>query len=665
MIEDSLDNAIQGVESLESWVKAKVDEWRDHYRNNYQEEDERYQRIFRGVFNEKDRERKSEKSKLISPATLQAVESAAAEIEEAVFGRGKFFDMEDNPEDPDKKDIPLVRKLLHKEFKQRGFKSKIREVILTSAIFGNGMAEIITEEIEERRPAQRPAMGGELRAVGVEKHVRVVCDLIPLQPRNFLIDPAATSIDNALGVAVDRQVSPHQIEIMQEKGVYLDTQEPLKDIQGTESDADADPDLPAKPKEETRLVKYFGLVPRALLDDADQTKDQKADEDAGLIEPEKDDSYYVEAIVVMTHDGTLLKASKNPHMMQDRDVVNFTWDTLPGMFRGRGIAEKGGSIQKALDAELRGRVDALAYTIHPMLAMDATRMPRGVRPEVRPGKVLPVHGDPRTAILPFNWGTVSDVTFPQQQALEGMHQRATGAVDLIPGNVNGDTAAAAMSMQAGAVVKRYKRTQENFEDGFLIPMVKKVAWRKMQYDADNFPVGDYDFCVRGGLGMIAREYEVSQLSMILQVIKPDSPLFLPVLQAIVEHLNVSNREQFQETLEEAAKPDPEAQKRAQEAHEAQMKFQTAQTSAFEGTAAEANARAEKYHTESSVIPQETQIKMIDTVLRHQDELEPGFKQQLEIFKSALEERRQNTAEFEASTRRMDARSRNNGQTPTE
>lgn len=656
MLEDSLEEALQSTVTIESWVKTKVDEWRDHYKNNYQEQDERNYRVFRGIFKEDDRERKSEKSTLVSPATLQAVESAAAEIEEAVFGRGKFFDIEDDPADQEKQDIPLVRKLLGKEFKQRGFKSKIREVILTSAIFGNGMAEIITEEIEERIPATRQDENSV--SIGVEKRMRVVCDLVPLQPRNFLIDPNATCIDNALGVAVDRPVSPHQIEILQEKGVYLDTEQPVRVPGGMEIDSRPDPDLPSPAKEETRLIKYFGLVPAALLDSAEETEQQKDDLTKDLYKKD-DEGYYTEAIVVMTHDGTLLKAGRNPHMMQDRDVVNFTWDTLPGMFRGRGISEKGASIQKALDAELRGRIDALAYTIHPMVAMDATKMPRGVRPEIRPGKVLPVHGDPRTAVLPFNWGAVSDTTFPQQQALEAMHQRATGAMDITPGGAQNGATAAGMSMQTSAIVKRYKRTQENFEDGFLIPMVRKIAWRKMQYDPENFPVRDYDFCVTGGLGMIAREYEVSHLSMILQVIDPQHPLFLPVLTAIVEHLNVSNREDFLQQLQEAAKPDPEAQKRAQEQHEMQMRMQAAQAAAFEGTAAEAQARSAKYGAETQAIPMETQIKLINTVLANQDDIEPGFRQQLETLRAVLEERRQNTAEYEAETRRISVRSKEN------
>ena len=63
-------------------------------------------------------------------------------------------------------------------------------------------------------------------------------------------------------------------------------------------------------------------------------------------------------------------------MMQDRPVVAFPWDVVPGRFWGRGVCEKGYNSQ-TLDTELRARIDALSLTIHPMMAIDATRLPRG------------------------------------------------------------------------------------------------------------------------------------------------------------------------------------------------------------------------------------------------------------------------------------------------
>ena len=66
----------------------------------------------------------------------------------------------------------------------------------------------------------------------------------------------------------------------------------------------------------------------------------------------------------------------------------FPWDVVPVRFWGRGVCEKGYNSQKALDAEIRARIDALALTVHPMMAMDASRMPRGLSQRLRPGKII-------------------------------------------------------------------------------------------------------------------------------------------------------------------------------------------------------------------------------------------------------------------------------------
>jgi hypothetical protein len=105
------DDMIHG-QTLESWVINKCDQWRDHYESNYAEIHDEYYRIWRGIWDKSDSMRDSERSRLISPATQQAVESSVAEIEEATFGRGKFFDIKDDLQDPNPQDIGLLRNQL-------------------------------------------------------------------------------------------------------------------------------------------------------------------------------------------------------------------------------------------------------------------------------------------------------------------------------------------------------------------------------------------------------------------------------------------------------------------------------------------------------------------------------------------------------------------------
>jgi hypothetical protein len=473
-------------ETIEEWVITKCEDWRDYYESNYEGRFEEYYRLWRGIWDPADSERRSERSRIISPALQQAVESNVAELEEATFGRGKWFDVSDNMGDTNKADVMFLRNKLTEDFEDCMVRKAVAECLINSAVFGTGIGEIVIEEMKEMAPATQDIMGGDLQAVGVNITDRVKVKLKPVLPQNFLIDPVATSVEDALGVAIDEFVSRHQVELLQEQGVYKDV---YVGPAAPDTDLEPDQDLTIYNDDKVRLTKYYGLVPRELLQGSTE------DDEENLVPDQGGDSKYVEAVVVVANGGILLKAEINPYMMQDRPVVAFPWDVVPGRFWGRGVCEKGYNSQKALDTELRARIDALSLTIHPMMAIDATRLPRGAKPEVRPGKMILTSGDPREVLQPFNFGQVSQITFAQAGALQQMVQQATGAVDSagIAGSVNGEATAAGISMSLGAIIKRHKRTLINFQQSFLIPFVKKAAYRYMQFDPENYPVADYKF----------------------------------------------------------------------------------------------------------------------------------------------------------------------------
>ena len=622
---------------LEDWVIDKCDDWRDHFEANYSEKFDEYYRLWRGQWSAQDRTRDTERSKIISPALQQAVESSVAELEEATFGRGKWFDIEDDVYDQDNRDIALLRNALEQDFKKNKVRKGVAECLINAAVFGTGIAEIVLEEEKEMKPATQPVMGGELTAVGVNIQDRTCVKLRPVMPQNFLIDPVATDIDSALGCAVDEFVSAHSVEQLQESGVYRNV-----DIQLASPDFNIEPDqdLTRFDEDKIRLTKYYGLVPRHLLDKAMEEKD--SEEEVVTFEDE-DDSYYVEAVVVIANGGVLLKASKNPYMMEDRPVVAFPWDVVPSRFLGRGVCEKGYNSQKALDAELRARIDALALTIHPMMAMDASRMPRGAKPSIQPGKTILTNGNPAEVLQPFNFGNVSQITFAQAQSLQTMVQTATGAIDSagIAGSINGESTAAGVSMSLGAIIKRHKRTLINFQEAFLIPFVQKTAWRYMQFEPELYPVADYKFHTSSSLGIIAREYEVTQLVQLLQTMSPDTPMYPKLVMSIIDNMNLSNREELIATLEQANQPNPEAQQAQQMAQQGQMAFQASQTAALNGQAAESQARAQKIAIEAQAIPQELEIdriKAVTTNLDKGDADDKEFQRRLEISKQLLKER---------------------------
>ena len=614
-------------ESLEEWVMTKCEDWRDNYQSNYEEKFDEYYRLWRGIWDPADTERKSERSRIISPALQQAVESNVAEMEEATFGRGKWFDISDDVNDKESQDVQYLRNKLTEDFENTKVRKAVAECLINAAVFGTGVGEIVIEEIKEMAPATQPILDGQLQAVGVNITDRVVVKLKPVMPQNFLIDPVATSIEDAMGVAVDEFVGSHHVEQLQENGVYRDV---YVGTAASDTDLEPDQDITVYSDDRVRLTKYYGLVPKHMLEEA---TDEKIEGDAG----------YVEAVVVIANGGTLLKAEANPYMMNDRPVVAFPWDVVPSMFWGRGVCEKGYNSQKALDTELRARIDALALTIHPMLAIDATRLPRGAKPEVRPGKMILTNGDPREVLQPFNFGQVGQITFAQAASLQQMVQQATGAVDSagLAGNVNGEATAAGISMSLGAIIKRHKRTLINFQQSFLIPFVKKAAHRYMQFDPENYPVKDYKFNATSTLGIIAREYEVTQLVQLLQTMKQDSPIYPVLIQSIVDNMNLSNREELIASMQQAQQPNPEAQQAAMQAQQSQLALQQSQTAALSAQAQESQARAQKYSVEAQLEPQEVEIKRIEAITRNLqagDQDDKEFERRLKVAQAITKDK---------------------------
>jgi len=620
--------------SLESWVINKCDQWRDHYESNYKEKFDEYYRLWRGQWAAEDTMRQSERSRIISPALQQAVESAVAEVEEATFGRGKWFDIQDDMMDQQNQDIFLLRNHLDEDFKFVAARKAIAECILNSAVFGTGVAEIIADEELELIPSTQPIMEGDMQAVGVMERQRTVFKVRPVMPQNFLIDPVATNIKEALGVAIDEYVPIHQIHMAQEAGIYrtVDVEEAAIDI-----DLEPTQDLTLYTDDKVRLTKYYGLVPSYLFN-----------EDADDGEEKEKDSEYVEAIIVIANGGVLLKAEKNPYMMKDRPVVAFPWDVVPGRFWGRGICEKGYNAQKALDTELRARIDALALTVHPMLAVDASRLPRGSKLEVRPGKAILTNGNPSEILQPFRFGNLDANTFNQSASLQQMVQMATGAIDAagIPGSINGDATAAGISMSLGAIIKRHKRTLINFQEAFLIPLVEKVAYRYMQFDPERYPAKDFKFVASSSLGIIAREYEVTQLVQLLQTMGQDSPMYPLLIQAIVDNMNLSNREQIIASLQQAMQPNPQAQEAQMQAMQLQMAKEQAILDYTQAQTQEVVSRIQQNQVETELLPIDSETKRYAAVMKGMgtDPTEEEFNRRTKVAELVLKEREIETKE---------------------
>ncbi len=555
--------------SLVSWVMTHVSDWEDHRKQNYDAKWDEYYRLWRGIWRAEDKSRDSERSKIITPALAQAVESTVAELEEATFGQGKWFDTSDNVTDQDKTDIAMWRDQLAEDFTKEDVESAISETYLNGAIYGTGIGKVILNETIDRRIAPAHIGDTNITRVSIEEHPIVRVGLKPVHPKEFVIDPTARTIDDALGMAHVTDVTKHSIIEKQLKGTYKNvTLSGYTDtIVGGRNSVSQGEVKPIDEKDKVLLVEYHGLVPKYLIDLANHEPDGELESVLPSDETEEPDDTLVEAIVSIANGSTLLRAIENPYIMKDRCFVAYQHDTVPNRFWGRGICEKGYNPQKALDAEARGRIDAMALSIHPMMAMDATRMPRGTDYRVAPGRNIITNGSPRDILMPFQFGQVNPSTFSQSADLERQVQMGTGAMDSatpIADNARNATSGG-MSMIQGGAIKRSKRTLANIERRFTRPFIHKAAWRYMQFAPDRYPVHDIEFNVHSTLGIMARELEQNQLANMMKTVPAESPAFWMLLKGIFEHSDITNREEMlsiieqmmQQSLQKQANPQPD------------------------------------------------------------------------------------------------------------
>jgi formaldehyde-activating enzyme involved in methanogenesis len=177
----------------------------------------------------------------------------------------------------------------------------------------------------------------------------------------------------------------------------------------------------------------------------------------------------------------------------------------------------------------------------------------------------------------------------------------------------------------------------------------------MQFDPENYPVADYKFDASSTLGIIAREYEVTQLVQLLQTMKQDSPLYPVLVQSIIDNMNLSNREELIAAMEQASQPNPQAQQAQQMQLEAQMAFQAAQTAALQGQAQESQARAQKIAVEAQTIPQELEIdklKAITTNIKAGNDDDKEFERRLKIADMLIKEKQVSLQEQSMTARKM-------------
>lgn len=621
---------------LLKFVIDHTDRWRDYRDQNYMDDFNRYERIFRGIWAEEDKTRGSERSRVISPATQQAVETSHAETMEAIFGQGEFFDIKDdlNDENQTSVDVEKLKNQLKEDFDQDKIRKSFDQAGLMAKIYGAGIGEITIEKKKYYYPQEKRINEMQV-AYGTQESERFCVKLNPINPKNFLWDPNGTSIDDCMGVAIEKYISIHKVMEGIASGIYkkvdISTMYSTDELEPTQQKSNFQDD-------KVVLLTYYGLVPKEYL--SKEEKESEEEDDFG--ENVEDYVDMVEAIVVIANGELLLKAEENPYMMKDRPVICWQDDTVPNRLIGRGVVEKAYNMQVSIDGSMRSHLDGLALTSAPMMGIDATRVPRGQKFQVRPGGNFLVNGNPNEILYPFKFGISDGQSMQTAKEFERMLLMATGTIDS-----NGTITPVArdsqgIDMSTATMIKKYKRCLVNFQEDGLIPFIKKAAWRYMQYDPERYPSVDVKFIPKGTLGIIAREYEQKQLAFMVQTLGAQSPLTPILMTGILKNSSLSEREAMIEQMKQLSQPNPEQQQAQMQQIQLDIQAAMKKIEELQSRIDLNNAQAQKTTIEAQLEPERVRADVISAISTNLPNQKGGqdsaFAQRAEIAKLLLQER---------------------------
>jgi len=618
-------------------IMSDITTWRKLRDGDFEELWDEFYAKWRGFWMPQHKSFKTERSKLISPLTAMSVDLTSAEIIEAVLGREYFIDLPDDFEDDEKDDMETCRRLLVQDLKKEGFIDEFALTALNGCLYGTGITKIQILTTFEKKMS-RDAEG----ALSVTEKEVVQIKPVAIEPGSFVADPACRDIDGMKGCAHEFTMPLTMLTSRQAEGTYSNdfTVGSYRARTLAPNRGDTDQGNRKDQGDVAYITEYYGLVTernfaraRADIEGVSLTE--------GMVNAIPAENT-VEVIATIANETHLLRVIKNPLITGERLMISYQHEAVPNRFYGRGVCEKAANVQRAMDGEMRARMDGLAWSNMPMFAFDLTRMPPGSSMNAWPGKGWGTRGNPEEVIKEFRVSGPDQNSYAHMQDLERMGQQATGAMDSqgLRGGVRDETATGS-ALAASSFIKRSKRTMYNIE-GYMQRLVRRTLHLKMQYEPDRYPL-DYEFQVKGSIGIMAREIEQQFMVNLVGVIGQDSPAAMPIIQAIFEHSGSPVKGDVLRALKQISEkkptPEEEAAKKAQLALPvAQHGKLIAETEKLLGEADLKEAQADKVIEETENLDQEFDLdraKVMDQFQQTKNQM-----RQLDLMddKNALTER---------------------------
>ena len=178
MDRNDFDEPTENDKELIAFVVEHCDRWRDYRNTNFLPQWEEYERIFRGEWAIEDKTRDSERSRLVTPMTQQAVETRHAEIIEAIFGSGEYFDIKDDVQDIDGNpmDVEMLKVQMMEDLKKQAlrFQTDIRHGWVTKVDFSGSVHKVwVDEKIEIHADTVIISTGASAKWLGLPNEIRL------------------------------------------------------------------------------------------------------------------------------------------------------------------------------------------------------------------------------------------------------------------------------------------------------------------------------------------------------------------------------------------------------------------------------------------------------------------------------------------------------------
>ena len=166
----------------------------------------------------------------------------------------------------------------------------------------------------------------------------------------------------------------------------------------------------------------------------------------------------------------------------------------------------------------------------------------------------------------------------------------------------------------------------------------------MQFTPELYPVKDYKFVATSSLGVVAREYEVTQLVQLLQTMSPESPAYPLLIESIVSNMSLTNREQIIQVLRQANQPNPQQQQEAQVRQQMELEVAMSSLEKLKTETAEIASRIQQNNVETQLLPVEEETRRISALASAQPKDKTEFDKLVEYAKLELKEAELDTKE---------------------